>query len=894
MRTKSFKEGSSKTSLALVACVRILDILLKSLQRAFLGQSGKVLFVLYNLLWEDVMIYLADAGSKSVNLVGGKAKRLGQMLDAGLPVKGGMVITISEVDEILRCGRVSTAMMDKISSFLNTDVMEFAVRSSAVGEDGVKSWAGQFRTELFVNRNDLAQKMLDCALARDSDAVKAYAATSCTSCSALALVIQEMVKVDTAGVLFTQDPRSGARSGVAVIEAVQGVGESLVSGKREPHRYYVDFASMEIIKEEGASVPSLSSAQISELIRCGNVLRLMFEEEQDVEWAIERGTGTVYLTQSRNITTLVGFASAQSQPIKSLTRAQAVESVGREMRDEMARLNVCGAYGLQDVLTDQNIAELLTPHPTPMAFGLFTCCFAHGDGAIRTGRNEMGYDIGRELEKGFSILVGGQPRCSIIHDAFSYRIAGIPLSDYCKIVGHYLLEIRANSSLANYPEIVLYEQNPSLKFLRQLFGEQNAQRYKETYDRFFDNVRLLEASLAKECEQNFLPQWRGDMATLFVGTATKEPVQLRFQYERICEELRRNACKMFVKVARLGFFAFARLRRLLTELFGTIDGRAHLDILTSGIPLECNPNLRFNVALADLRDGRVSMDNVLSEFGHLSMHELEISVPRYVEQPQMLQQLAEHINGNPREELESNIGRSKEQLSLVLKHAGSKADELAADVRAARTYLALREMVKFEYLKGYCKLRALSVEIGQQLGWDEGLIFYLRPEEMRFSFSSGVRSQKYLAEGRRQLREEHKSLYVPSVLPIEDLNLVGRPPEANGHDVLSGVGVTSVVAEGRVVVVRNADDREAVAALRPGSILVTVTTDPAWSPMLAVVGRTGGLITEVGGLLAHGAIYAREMGIAAVLNVPSATHILKTGMHVRVNGPQGIVEILNK
>ena len=110
---------------------------------------------------------------------------------------------------------------------------------------------------------------------------------------------------------------------------------------------------------------------------------------------------------------------------------------------------------------------------------------------------------------------------------------------------------------------------------------------------------------------------------------------------------------MFVKVARLGFFAFARLHNQHRVVW-SIDGKAHLDILTIGIPLERNPNLRFNVALADLRDGRIS-GICVEQFGHLSMHELEISVPRYMEQPQMLQQLVEHINGNPREDLETTL-----------------------------------------------------------------------------------------------------------------------------------------------------------------------------------------------------------------------------------------------
>lgn len=84
---------------------------------------------------------------------------------------------------------------------------------------------------------------------------------------------------------------------------------------------------------------------------------------------------------------------------------------------------------------------------------------------------------------------------------------------------------------------------------------------------------------------------------------------------------------------------------------------------------------------------------------------------------------------------------------------------------------------------------------------------------------------------------------------------------------------------------------EELVKLCPGKILVTITTDPAWSPFISSVCPNGGLITEIGGLLAHGANYAREMKIAAVLNIPNVTKILKTGMIVRVDGLRGIITI---
>jgi pyruvate,water dikinase len=200
-------------------------------------------------------------------------------------------------------------------------------------------------------------------------------------------------------------------------------------------------------------------------------------------------------------------------------------------------------------------------------------------------------------------------------------------------------------------------------------------------------------------------------------------------------------------------------------------------------------------------------------------------------------------------------------------------------------------MVKFEYLRGYKVLREVSMRMERVLRWDKGSIFHLDPREMFILHRDPERFAKLAAE-RREKYEAEKDLFVRPVIFSDRLYEATVPEVSEDANVLRGIGVTNAVMEGEVVVVRSPNDQEAIAALRPGSVLVTVTTDPAWSPILAIVGRTGGLVTEVGGLLAHGAIYAREMGIAAVLNVPGAAKILQNGMRVRVNARDGHVEIL--
>lgn len=816
------------------------------------------------------------------DMVGGKALRLAKLSSLGFPVKNGVIVGLEEVEKIIDERRVPERIIEDIQRLLDFGTHGVAVRSAAIGEDGALSWPGQFKSRLFVHQDALAEAILECADAQKSEVVKAYARMHNVEIPPLTLIIQEMVDAEVAGVLFTTNPVNGNEE--MVVEAILGVSDSLVSGSRQPVRYYLNPNTQEIIRKEGDEKEILlSHEKLYQLVSIAKEVYKLFGLHQDIEWAVERNSGKIFLNQARDITALVekdveDICERAIQEIKSLT-------ISEKLRLQKLGVGIKG----ENVLSDQNIAELLTPFPCQMAFGLFTYEFAHGDGAIRKARNEIGYNIGRELDTGFFNLVGGQPRCSIIHDAFTYRIKGIPLDRYCRIIDHYLEKISENKNLANYPEVVLYEQNPSIDFLRGLFSEKEAQSYFDAYQKFFANIRLLEDDLEKACREEFIPRW-GKKITAYQEIATPKTVRmLVYHFNELCDLLRIEACPMFVKTARLGFFAYARLRQLLVELFGA-DAESHSNVLTSGISPELNINLRFSIQLAALREGKVSTQAVIAEFGHLAEHELEISFPRYSEQPDFIQELANKISVNPLQNFEESSMENSKLKQRLMKVAGGKSEELEREIQMARTYLPLREVVKFEFLKAYALLRNTAVQIEERLGWEQGLIFHLDPREV-FVIAERSAALHEIAKERQRMQRAYQAVYVPTIIGTGRLEQIGSIPEEMAG-VLKGIGVTNVVAEGIVVVVTSLDDKKALGQLQPGSILVTVTTDPAWSPLLSIVGRKGGLITEIGGLLAHGAIYAREVGMAAVLNVPNATRLLQTGMKVRVNGPQGYIEIL--
>lgn len=104
-------------------------------------------------------------------------------------------------------------------------------------------------------------------------------------------------------------------------------------------------------------------------------------------------------------------------------------------------------------------------------------------------------------------------------------------------------------------------------------------------------------------------------------------------------------------------------------------------------------------------------------------------------------------------------------------------------------------------------------------------------------------------------------------------------------EAIVGLPVSSGVIEGRARVILNMED----AALEDGDILVTPFTDPSWTPLFVSI---KGLVTEVGGLMTHGAVIAREYGLPAVVGMENATKLIKDGQRIRVNGTDGYIEIL--
>lgn len=287
---------------------------------------------------ERHMAYISQLGdSADVLSVGGKAANLGAMLTAGFPVPDGFVITTAAYREAIDASGLSGAdaatlrlsiprmpIPRRIADSVRMAYSAFgkaavAVRSSGVAEDAAgASFAGQYRTYLNVRGADdvLAAVRACWASLWEPRGVSYRAARQATSESdpAIAVVIEQMVDAEYAGVLFTADPVSGRRDKL-VIEAVEGLGEPLVSGERSGIRCVVDRETLTLVD----GVPAIPSSALTELAALGARAERLFGAPQDIEWAYSNSR--VALVQSRPLTALPDAPTAASPATESASKA---------------------------------------------------------------------------------------------------------------------------------------------------------------------------------------------------------------------------------------------------------------------------------------------------------------------------------------------------------------------------------------------------------------------------------------------------------------------------------------------------------------------------------------------------------------------------------------------
>ncbi|MBS2035897.1 hypothetical protein JST97_12990 [bacterium] len=348
--------------------------------------------------------------------------------------------------------------------------------------------------------------------------------------------------------------------------------------------------------------------------------------------------------------------------------------------------------------------------------------------------------------------------------------------------------------------------------------------------------------------------------------ANSRLIQLRKQLEK---QLRQQIVPAFLakmealRAQPLDQLSLADLRERLEQLFqlivddfaaDSLKASALAQLLSQGQPprsVALDPETDLARLMSRAAAGELEIPDLLGQIGHRGPGEMELANPRWAEIPELLSQELAHLRPTP---------------------PPSHSQPGPAD-----PWLRLRESARHWLMYGWAEIRRTLLAIDARLGL-EGGVFWLTPDEL------GRPDPDLIARRRRQHRLL-QSLPCPPVIFSDDLEAIGRAPDLSGGPELSGTGLSWGMAEGAALVVQRADQ---VPPAARDYVLVCPSTDPAYTSAMS---RARALVVETGGVLSHGAIVARELGLPAVSNVNIAR--IRAGQRLHVDGAKGLVCLLD-
>jgi pyruvate,water dikinase len=807
-----------------------------------------------------------------IDSVGGKGLSLARMSAAGMPVPPGFCVTTAAYRR-LRGHALSndTEFIEQIrAAYRQLGSGLVAVRSSATAEDGAEtSFAGQQETILGVrSEEEVCAAIARCWESLHSERAVAYRLHQGIGEDglAMAVVVQRLVPAEVAGVLFTRDPLD-ATGNRMLVEASWGLGESVVSGKVAPDRFHLDRATGRIVEQQIATKsvqvtpdgsceiptekqtqPCLDEARLAELAELGRLVEEFYGEARDVEWAW--ADGRLWLLQARPIT---AAGMAEHEQVR---------------REEIAVLAQRAKPG-GTAWSRYNIPEGM-PEPTPMTWALVSHLLSERGGCGMMYR-DLGYkERDTDAEGCVYDLVAGRVYCNLSREARR-------LSDWSPME-YPFAALKTDPQRALSPQPV---RNPSragalfwlLLPVRLPFIIQGMLRR-------LTRLSALSNSFADSFRQQIVPAFAADVtrANAEDWNALDSPALLErlfFWCKRTLEDFARESLKptALATVARTG------LESILQRKLGVERARTALGELSMGV--HPDPEADLPSAVRDLMEGRLDRAMFLERFGHRGSQDMELSQPRWSEDPSSLARLTRQSHATKSAE---ETGDRWEKIATEAKLSALERAALQPQVRALHTYLGLRETAKHHFMQGYALIRRALVELDRRQRLQGG-IFFLTPEELP-KLIEGQDVTNLIAERRRR-RRIALSLELPPVIFSDDLEAIGRPQIVEGAAQLRGVPLSAGIAEAPALVLT--EPRTENLPEEP-YVLVCPSTDPAWVPLFV---QARGLVMEIGGVLSHGAIVAREYGLPAVAGFPGVQRQLRTRQRLRVDGGAGTVTVMS-
>ncbi|PIM71528.1 phosphoenolpyruvate-utilizing enzyme [Streptomyces sp. JV178] len=883
-------------------------------------------------LWSERIVLLGSEPAATpdvLGVLGGKAARLAELTAAGLPVPPAFCLTTKLFDAFLdetglsralsgvdsRTARelvLSTPVPAQIAEAVHAAYTALgrprvAVRSSAQKEDSTaQSFAGQHDTVLDVaGDEDLLDAVRQCWASLWSDRAAAYREEGELPGS-IAVVVQEMVHTDVSGVLFTVDPVS-AREHRIVIEACVGLGEGLVAGRVSSDYFVVDDRTLEVVGErvrhkvtkcapiapgrigvtkvEGTArhAPCLTHDQLAELTRLALRVREHYGHEQDIEWGMRDGAFHVF----------------QARPVT--TRKEAGRTVpGTYVTPQPDHIERGTLWSRMDI--GEIFVGLMTP--LGVSFAKYYQQHVHLDctaalGVRTTGDPDlpMGYVQGHVyLNISYSAYVMQQALPTRDQSRFTNRFVSEELdtTGYENPFGTFPSGTQDLLSLAFWVRSTVTEMARAQPRSKEMVA---SRLYEFDRARGLDLTRMTRRELHMELNRRlgyfhdmhvgYMPYYINafafygvltELCSLWLGT---DGANLQNRVKTDMSNLRTVGCaKEIWSLAQAAKESPQVLKIIEQEPLGTLEatlradeeGRAYWD-------LHMEPFLRAN--------------------GTRGPQEMELSHPRWVDDPSYLFQMIRRYaaDGFSADDLlQRSSGYHDDSRDVLDRLPLLKRRVLESVISLYEGTSELREATRMSMITSIWLVRSVVYEVGRRLveagvltSLDE--VMYLDFEDVRGYLAGDATETAAFPRARieeaRRVHEYHKRLPEPPLTFIghhDPATAVRRAPDGAR---LEGLGSSPgrVVGRARIVedLVWQADEFEA------GEILVTGFTDATWTPLFAIA---GGVVTDIGSMLSHSSIVAREFNVPSVVNTKHATQIIHTGDLIAVDGDAGTVEVV--
>ena len=831
----------------------------------------------------------------------------------------------SRIHELIKSVKLPENILDDITGKIPDGY--YAVRSSAISEDlPDASFAGQLDSYLNVKKEDIPKKVVECwasywndravkyrhdtgidqletGIRIDTDNFKSNIDTDIKTLktkkntTGIAVLVQKMVDADVSGVMFTSNPVDGSDS--VVIESAWGLGEAIVSGivtpdtyvlnrdgnileenikTKEKGYYLIDGKNLLIdVPENRKTQSTLNSHVLKKLLNIGIKLEEFFQVAQDIEWAVDfkntkNGSDKpeIYILQSRPVTTLqekddILWTRAYGDEYWADATTPLFYDVMGKMLTDYVNHEGARIMGYTDI-TDTILLKL---HKSRVYFNSWV------------------------LEKAFSYY----PKFARSKELLNYfpledqdRISQYPSNIHKTLLSQILIAIRD-------PDGMMHKTDKA---------------YRRWAAKFMDKCNLFDEK---------------DLTRL-----TDEELVLLY------DEIEQAGIKHY-QLIRYGMVSHSiatnlMIKNWLVNWLDDHDGTLYAGLISG---LDDNKTVDMNIRLSDLArivrdDSRLNQleqltpekisknpqfkemfDSFIEDYGHRS-NTREILYPRWREDKTYVLGVIKALSTSDldlrKKETESREHRIKtqEEVQRRIKKTGGgflKAKLFNIVLGLAQTYLTFRENQRFYLDHLLFRQRLMLLEIGERLTHrnlidEKDDVFFLYESELFKLFAEKYETDskdKPDLEDKQDLEDKialnnkvsgrKKEFYLyKSILPPKFLKngveFDDTILEYNNNAVY-GAAASPGMYTGTARVVEDIED---LSLLKENEILITSNTDPAWT---AVFSKIGGLITETGGILSHGAVISREYRIPAVTAVKGATELFETGEKLVVDGNEGVV-----